>query len=454
MVAAVAVLTSALCASAAPDVWDEPAIKDHPDHGTASIASLLASGRRLFSTRFNLQDGAGRPGATGDSKPTVRAVDQPGFSRTAGPDASSCAGCHNQPTIGGSGDFAVNVFVGAHFTDPLTTSTEPGVTNERNTNTVAGTGAIELVAREMTSDLRAARDEALARSKREGRNIDIALTTKGVEFGHITARPDGTYDTSKVEGIDADLVVKPFGRKGIIISLREFTVAALNQHHGIQAEERFGWEKTGQHDFDGDGVSAEFSVGQVTALVLFQATLPAPRNATSRERERAVARGRKLFGDAGCATCHRPTLASKTQLFTEPNPWNRPGTVLPTDVRSIAVPVAIGGTVRSSGSGLIVEGYTDLKRHRMCDAEVARLCNERLRQDNVPTDQFITPRLWDLATSAPFGHRGDITTLSEMILAHGGEARASRDAFLRLSDDMKRELLRFLGWLGSGDEPN
>jgi len=97
----------------------------------------------------------------------------------------------------------------------------------------------------------------------------------------------------------------------------------------------------------------------------------------------------------------------------------------------------------------MVWAYTDLKRHRICDEEESFFCNERLKQDNLPTDQFLTAKLWDLATSAPYGHRGDSGTLSEAIVHHGGEARTVRETFLTLSEEDKRSIVTFLLNLGS-----
>jgi len=61
----------------------------------------------------------------------------------------------------------------------------------------------------------------------------------------------------------------------------------------------------------------------------------------------------------------------------------------------------------------------------------------------------MTPRLWDLATSGPYCHRGDCSTISEAILAHGGEARAARERFWALSRDEKKSLVDFLRSLGA-----
>ncbi|MFZ1766529.1 MAG: hypothetical protein WAT68_07745, partial [Candidatus Nitrotoga sp.] len=115
------------------------------------MPEFVKSGEKLFSTKFNIHDGAGRPGSTGDSKPTTRNINNNIYlSRISGPDATSCAGCHNEPRIGGSGDFITNAFVGAHFSDPPSDNIRPGTTNERNTTTIFGSGLIEILAKEIT----------------------------------------------------------------------------------------------------------------------------------------------------------------------------------------------------------------------------------------------------------------------------------------------------------------
>lgn len=440
--------------ASAAEIWDPPAIDVFPDHsaviaGKQGLKQFVADGRRLFITKFNIRDGAGRPTATGDSKPTIRKQVDQIFNRIAGVDANSCAGCHNEPFVGGSGEFAANVFVGAHFTDPPTNQIEPAITNERNTTSLFGSGAIEMVAREMTSDLHDLRDAALLRAKADGTAQQAHLMTKGVDFGSLVARPDGLIDIDNVRGVDADLVVKPFGVKGVAVSIREFTIFALNQHHGIQATERFGWPRTGTPDFDGDGVADEFSVGQVSALTLFQAALPAPATAAEEPAESARARlGQQRFRDIGCASCHRPTLPLRSLWFFEPNPYNRPGAVVPTDVGGqIAMPLPFSensALYRDSDGTPQIAAYTDLKRHVICDDDDPFFCNERVRQDFVPTNQFLTAKLWDAGTSAPYGHRGDLTTLSEAIVHHSGEAKEVKKVFLTLPNEEKVAIIVFL----------
>lgn len=436
--------------------WDPPAIRWFPNHDDAvkkpeKLLEMIGQGKSLFEARFNLADGAGRPAATGGSGPTVRRRSNDlGFSRVSGPDANSCAGCHNQPIIGGSGDFAVNVFVGANNTDPPTTSIAPDVTAERNTISLAGSYAIELLAREISTELQSQRDIGIRIAKASGRDVVVPLLSKGVEFGECTLHPDGSVDTTRVEGIDQDLVVKPFGSKGVVVSLREFTINALNQHHGIQAVERFGRAQTGWRDFDQDGVESEFTIGQVTAMVLFQASIPAPSRVVG-ENE---LHGERLFRQVGCASCHIPEMRLKSRVFAEPGTFNRPGTLSAGhEVKPVQFPLPIGNERRSvslaEDGEIVVRAFTDFKRHVISDETDSFLGNEQQPQNGVAPSKFITSKLWDVATSAPYGHRGDCTTVSEVILHHAGEAKDSRDAFLSLPDNDKRSLVMFLLSLGA-----
>ena len=103
-------------------------------------------------------------------------------------------------------------------------------------------------------------------------NQRVSLVAKGIEFGAITARPDGTVDSSELDGIDEDLIIKPFHQKGVVTSLRQFTNNAVNHHHGMQSSERFG----GGVDADDDGFVDELTVGDITALTMWQAILAVP----------------------------------------------------------------------------------------------------------------------------------------------------------------------------------
>ena len=93
-----------------------------------------------------------------------------------------------------------------------------------------GAGLVELLAREMTADLRDERSAAVAQARATGKAVRADLASKGVRFGAIEAHPDGIVDLEGIEGVDADLIVRPFSRKGVFTSLRQFTINAMNIH--------------------------------------------------------------------------------------------------------------------------------------------------------------------------------------------------------------------------------
>ena len=432
------------------------------DGGGLRFEEIVAHGRRLFTAKFNVCDGAGRPETTGaGEKRAVPVFSEEGDTLSAGqvaklripaPDSDSCAGCHSDPEPGGSGDFVANVFVLAQALDPVTLSASAARSNSRNTLGMHGAGPIEMLAREMSAEL-----QRQALSLPDG---DHTLTAKGVGFDVIIER--GTVIAA--EGIDTDLVVKPFHQAGKVVSLREFSANAMNHHHGMQAEERFDRNpaKGFDPDFDGDGVYRELTLGDLTAISLWQAQLATPAQVMpgGRHARERVRRGEKVFADIGCADCHVPAMALDSRYFVEPNPFNPPGTCAgPADgCGVVGFDMTRQGDgprlERASGGRAIVRADTDLKRHNLCDepgpGAIRYYCNERLDQGRAGhagrpgAEYFLTRKLWDVGSSAPYGHRGDISTITEAILLHGGEARTSRDAFADSAPGEQQALVEFL----------
>jgi hypothetical protein len=56
----------------------------------------------------------------------------------------------------------------------------------------------------------------------------------------------------------------------------------------------------------------------------------------------------------------------------------------------------------------------------------------------------MTRPLWGIGTKSSFGHDGRSISLDEVILRHGGEAQASRDAYARLAEPESAALQKFL----------
>jgi mono/diheme cytochrome c family protein len=452
---------------------DTPALPGHLSHadivdGVLPFEQVFEAGRTRFNTVFNLCDGQGRPATTGGGDPRTP-EGQPAFIRTSAPDSNACAGCHNQPRSGGGGDFVANVFVLAQVEDPpvvhvlaetITISDDGFVeelhgpsegmigSNERNTLGMFGAGPIEMLAREMTAQL-----QAQARQLSDGAHT---LITKGVEF-------DVTIENGQVvesKGVDTDLIVKPFHQAGVVRSIREFTVNAFNHHHGMQAEERFDLNADKGPDFDADGMSHELTIGDITAATIFQAALgtPGQRLPVDPAQLEAIGRGEQLFAEIGCASCHVPDMRLNSPIFIEPNPLNPSGT-FSDESQSFAFDMTQQGVEPrlelTPEGGAIVRAYTDLKRHNLCDdpsdpEPIRFFCNEyrdqnRPAQDGRPgAEFFLTRKLWDVGNSAPYGHRGDLTTLTEAIRVHGGEARAARDHFVALDVADQAAMVQFL----------
>ncbi len=448
-------LTLLLGASASAAPGDENAVTSHfSDHQSVlkkSPQAIIEHGKMLFMARFTSVDGAGRPAATQAGVPTKRRVDPSrAFFRTSGPDSNGCISCHMQPLPGGAGDFTLNVFTTDGFVDADFDSMDPQFSNERGTTHLFGSGLVELLAREMTADLHRLRDNTAQDARAQRQTVSVELVTKGVSFGRLSVSPAGFADVSNVRGIDQDLVVRPFSQKGVIVSLREFTVNASNHHHGMQAEERFGPRWTGEMDHDQDGVSAELSAGDITALVAFQATLPAPGRAQnlSPEWKTAAHNGQQLFEKLECSSCHRTSLPLETLVFSEPGPYNGAGTLRSTETDPLQLDLSkqpgFAHLKRDKNGAILVPLFSDLKRHTISDGDIGHFRNELLGQRFADRDQFLTGRLWGVGSTGPWGHRGDLTTLSETIQAHGGEARSSRNRFQALPQQDRKALIAFL----------
>jgi CxxC motif-containing protein (DUF1111 family) len=147
---------------------------------------------------------------------------------------------------------------------------------------------------------------------------------------------------------------------------------------------------------------------QVTFMVSTIAVPAAgPRDATAR-------RGRELFTELRCASCHIPTL----ETGDHPIPQLANQTIHP---------------------------YTDLLLH-----DVGDLLTDA-RPDHAATGtEWRTPPLWGIGLAqlvqpgTTFLHDGRARTLAEAILWHGGEAEASRESF-RLAPKAERDaLIHFL----------
>jgi hypothetical protein len=449
---------------------------------TIPLPMLLAHGKLIFNANWTEQEGGGRPMTKGTgralSDPSKPLMGSRAFNRISGPDANSCAGCHNQPygISGGSGDFVTSVFVLGQRFDSATfdpedklptrgtvdefgepTSAE-NIGNLRATTGLFGVGYLEMLARQITEDLQCIRGTI-------GLGETKALVSKGIHFGTLTLTKTGLWDTSKVVGLPRlsllsgatnnppSLVIRPWHQAANVVSIREFSNNAFNQHHGIQSTERFGVDT----DPDGDGITNELTRADVTSVSVFQAALQVPGRVIPRdpEIEKAVLNGERVFEKIGCASCHinRLPLDKKGWIYSEPNPFNPPTNLRTGETKTLLVDLSSDvlppPRLRPDTSGTVwVEAYTDFKLHNICEADGA----EPLDMNQSPWSPkfkqgncfFLTKRLWGAANEPPFFHHGLFTTLRRSVLAHAGEALGSRVAFERLSPYEKDSLIEFL----------
>ncbi|MDX1626862.1 MAG: di-heme oxidoredictase family protein, partial [Wenzhouxiangellaceae bacterium] len=405
------------------------------------------------------------------------------MNRVSAPDANSCAGCHNSPRVGGGGDFVTNVFVLGQRFDfatfdvldereddfatrgafdengmPVTLQT---IGNSRATLGMFGSGFIEMLARQMTGELRAQRD-ALAPGG------STALVASGVSFGVLARDAEGNWDTSNVEGLTPpslvsggpadppNLVIRPFHQASAVVSLRQFTNNAMNHHHGMQAMERFG-----PGDHDGDGFDNNLSRADLTAASVWQAQLAVPGRRIPRHPivEAAVSHGERLFLEIGCADCHVPSLplVDGNWVFVEPNPYNPAGNLQPGDAPDFAIDLTDSALdaprlrVDASTGTVRVPAFTDMKVHDITSGPGDPNC-EALNMHHAPGSadfnggncRFLTKRLWGAANEPPYFHHGLFTTMREAVEAHRGEALPAWQAWRDLDEAGRNAIIEFL----------
>jgi cytochrome c peroxidase len=399
----------------------------------------IRRGRQLFQRKFIHAQGQGPRFHDGIGELDTDLALGAGLS-------DSCAACHGRPRgAAGSGGDVV---------------TRP---DSRDAPHLFGLGLKEMLGDEITTDLRAIREKAKEEAQRKGHKVTRKLLTKGISFGSITALPDGSVDTSCVEGVDPDLRVRPFFAHGGTISIREFVVGALRNEMGLEAVDpdlaaasaggRFvtlsGMVLDGSQDQieapptgdpcadpDHDGVSNEVPAALVDYFEFYLLNYFKPGLDQETEQTR---KGRKLFHRIGCASCHIPDLTIDhdrrvadvetvfdpshgifNRLFATASPL-----ITEEDDHSGFPPFK-----RAAGQPFVVRNiFTDFKRH-----DLGPNFHER-NYDGTMRTQFLTTPLWGVGTTAPYGHDGRSISLREVILRHGGEAQKARDKFEELAED-------------------
>lgn len=164
--------------------------------------------------------------------------------------------------------------------------------------------------------------------------------------------------------------------------------------------------------FPADDGSTEIDEETLVASAAYAQTLAVP--ARSRVEDAQVQQGEKLFEDASCMACHLSSFRTGSHKY----------------------PALENQTIHP---------FTDMLLHDMGEGLADN------RPDFEATGlEWRTPALWGIGlaqTVLPYSgylHDGRARTFEEAILWHGGEAEASKQAFLEMSKDDRVALVRFL----------
>jgi hypothetical protein len=416
----------------------------------------IRRGRQLFQRKYTRLQGMGPLFGDGTGDIEISLAIGAGL-------VDSCAGCHGRPR--GAAGFGGDVV------------TRP---DSRDAPHLFGLGLKEMLADEITADLRAIRQAVIdeAAASPSSRTVTKTLESKGVNYGLIRARRHGNQvdvDTSQVEGVNSDLRVRPFSAHGGTISIREFAVGAWNAEMGLQAVDPelaaahngsrittpSGMVLDGSQDQieapaaasptedpDADGVANEIPTSIVDFMEFYLLNYFKP---AAYQQTLTVIAGRQKFHQIGCTLCHISDLqinrdrrvadlettydqergifnnlfATATGLFTERDD----GSGFPTLKRAANQPF------------LVRNIFTDFKRHDLGPSFYER------NYDGTMRTQFLTTPLWGVGSTAPYGHDGRSINLREVIMRHDGEARDARIAFAQLSPSDQSKILDFLSSL-------
>lgn len=401
------------------------------DFGLYDKDRMFRFGDSFFTHEFRKDDGYGAGPFAGPSAGLAR-VHTGVF---GGRDTFSCAGCHSLGGPDGAGSPTQNAFV-------LGDGDSASSANVRNAPAVLGLGFVQALGVQMSYDLGAIRDAALAKAQQTGTDTTVDLVSKAVSFGKLTARADGTLDYKDVSGVDNDLIVKPFGWKGDVARLRRFAEEAARVHFGMQSHVlALGYQQDPDparlgpgpnwFDPDNDGIQREVEEGTLTASAVYMEMLESPVILPPHDPALLGrwSNGMAVFEEVGCASCHVPEMPLGLSIWYE-NPDTTGGP-------PFELNLAVDGELPRSTS--LVKLFSDLKRHDMgeglADAHEAGPIGKSV---------FLTRPLWGLAESAPYLHDGRAATIPMAINAHGGEANKSREDWIALSSEDQKDLHVFL----------
>ncbi len=416
---------------------------------------IFGIGDEAFEAERDRQFGLGRAPLPPLPLPTPSQRIQTG--ELGGVDSTSCRSCH---FTGGPDGAGTATQVGLFRGDGRRLSSA----TVREAPHVMGLGYITLMARQIDREIQHRVFLGTFFAENDGVPSEVNLNIDGIDFGRVTISPEGDIDTSQIIGISPDLVVRPFGFKGRHRDLVHLTDEALQLHHGLQSAARaevyadqaatYLGDNEDSFDRDGDGIQSDASGGQSVLLASYLSMLAVPNVRPPEDPRLAFvwARGRAVFDEVDCGSCHRPSTRLTGELVVTHEAIGATDLTVSIDLREFGqdprpsnLDFGQLGDDENILVGVPIYPFTDLRRHDM-GPELAEPGPEILPDGGgeIPGEVWLTRSLWGLADTAPYLHDGRAPTVHDAIVWHGGEGAESRDAYLALDGEDQAALRVFL----------
>jgi len=223
----------------------------------------------------------------------------------------------------------------------------------------------------------------------------------------ISGKPNWVWDVAAQH-----LALGRFGWKASQPNLRQQAAAAFNGDMGITTSYFPSENCIGQVQCDSIGDDPEIDDDFLQGATFYTQSLAVPARRDWDLPQ--VQQGEKLFQDAGCAKCHRPSFTTGHAEF-------------------------------DFLSGQQIFAYTDLLLHDMGEGLADN------RPDYAASGrEWRTPPLWGIGLTelvnghTDFLHDGRARNLTEAILWHGGEGETAKERFRTMSKNDRNALLAFL----------
>jgi CxxC motif-containing protein (DUF1111 family) len=209
-------------------------------------------------------------------------------------------------------------------------------------------------------------------------------------------------DTSFGSYQQGETVIGRFGLKARIATLDDFTADAFQGDMGLTTPMRPAELANPDGLLDDRRPGIDLDLDHVDRIAFYLRRIAIPRRVGLTER------GAALFVRTACAACHVPALRTRA---------------------SYPIPAL---------AGIDAPIYSDLLLHDM-GTELA----DGMTDGGASSLQWRTAPLIGLRFATTYLHDGRAHSVTEAVLAHGGEAGGAREAFQALAQDDQRALIEF-----------